>query len=141
MLAEQPRAGERELALRRARVEQVALDAAVPPLELVEHVEHRLGGRGREPAAQSPFRVVARLGQPLVEERREVGRALRVVGRDPLAGTPARPSKSAQTTPVRSLPTAQCTSTPPLLADPTAATAAAMPGPNHSSRSAYSRAM
>src|SRR5712691_3404685 len=80
--ATKPLARALQVLVRETRGAEVSLDAAVAPLELLEHSDHRLGGRRRD--APNPFALYlcSRLGEPEVVARAQPLLARRVVGCD-----------------------------------------------------------
>src|SRR5215217_9447492 len=71
-----------EIILRNARIEQVGTDAAALALQCLEHLHHRLRGRGAQPPPELPLVLVAGVLDPLLPERLDVVGAQPVVGGD-----------------------------------------------------------
>src|SRR3954470_12605175 len=80
--ATQPFAYELELLVADAGGPEVLLDAAVSPLDLGEHTEHRVGGRRGDPTDPPALRFGARLPDPRLLPRSPSLPAEGVVGGD-----------------------------------------------------------
>src|SRR5262245_35351323 len=78
----QPRPGAVELVLGQAGLAQVAVDASVPALELLEDALDRLGRRLGEPLQALALLVGLRLREPLLVPRPQPLLAQRIVGGD-----------------------------------------------------------
>jgi len=80
--AAESRAGSLELVLAHAGMAQVALDASVAALELLEDAGHRGGGRLRDPSQPFELRLALGGGEPGLVPRQQALLAERLVGRD-----------------------------------------------------------
>jgi hypothetical protein len=120
-----------ELLLREPVRAEVIRRRPVALVHLGEKSTHHLGGRPRRELFEVP-RVRMRAQRRCEDPRIALGRKARfgrgIVGDDGSTSTPTAASMSATTTPVRSLPTVQCTRAGCAASTPRAAATDAIPG-------------